>query len=147
MGTSLPSPDSHPAIITFAQSHNQGEEEEELGGREHGRSQVHEMCEYVREMNWNGCESASVCRRMRIHACVCVCACEFANGYFSMRVQRTCDTPFFSVCARVRVCAQIVHLCAQACMCVFQLLSEWHHPALSPAAPEDQWSCTSFKWK
>lgn len=56
MGAGLPVSDSHPATVTFTQSHNQGGGSGRggEGGRicdGGGSSQVHEMCEYVREMN------------------------------------------------------------------------------------------------
>lgn len=59
MGAGLPVSDSHPATVTFTQSHNQGGGSGRGGGvwgggricDRGGSSQVHEMCEYVREMN------------------------------------------------------------------------------------------------
>lgn len=150
-------PDSHPAIITFSKSHNQGRGGwrqrvhmwKRKEGTEHGSLQVHEMCEYVREMNWNGCESASICRRMHMHiplyAWVCVCVCLRAHEWISaVCVCGRCVIfllSFFGVCA----CTS-VWVCMR-CVCVTVVIRMTPSHSLSPAAPEDQWSCTSFKWK
>lgn len=116
-------PDSHPAIITFSKSHNQGRGGwrqrvhmwKRKEGTEHGSLQVHEMCEYVREMNWNGCESASICRRMHMHiplyACVCVFACAWVN-FRCVRVrQMRYIPPFFFWSVYVYICVTVYEVC------------------------------------
>lgn len=77
--------------------------------------------------------------------CMLVCVCLHAHEWISaVCVCGRCVIfllSFFGVCA----CTS-VWLCMR-CVCVTVVIRMTPSHSLSPAAPEDQWSCTSFKWK